>query len=52
MIEVDENKLTCGTITLIGQDLGIEGYEPDEWMKDINKYNDYVDKVVEKLKRR
>ena len=39
MILIDENKLTNGTITLIGSDLGIEGFDPDSWMKDMNEYN-------------
>ena len=32
MIQLDEMKLTYGTICMIGYDLGIEGYDPDEWM--------------------
>lgn len=50
MIQLNEMKLTCGTICMIGYDLGIEGYDFDEWMQDINKYNEYVNKVIEVLK--
>ena len=49
MILVDENKLTLQTIAMIGEDLGIEGYDPNKWMVDIKTYDEYVDKVVDYL---
>lgn len=43
MIVLDEEKLTYGTISMIGQDLGVE------WEQ--ISLEDYVDKVIEKLKQ-
>ena len=43
MILIDENKLTYGTLDMIGQDYGIEGNSLYD--------EDYADKVVEACKK-
>ena len=40
MILIDETKLTYGTLSMIGQDCGIKGFNPFEM-------EDYAEKVVE-----
>ena len=49
MIQIDEKKLTVGTLSMIGYDLGIMS-DSDELVKDISKYYEYIDKVVETLR--
>lgn len=44
MMVLDEEKLTYGTISMIGQDLGVE-WEPHE---NIEEYADRVIKVIQK----
>lgn len=50
MILIDETKLTNGTIGMIGYDLGIEGYNVNDWFKNIKSFDEYTDKVIEILR--
>lgn len=49
MIQIDEKKLTNGTLSMIGYDLGIVS-DPNVWIEDISKYQEDIDKVVEMLR--
>lgn len=50
MILIDETKLTNGTIGMIGQDLGIEGHNVNDWFRNIESFDEYIDKVIKILR--
>lgn len=47
MIQIDENKLKCGTIAMIGEDLGYY-YNYNEFIEE--DYDNYIKMIVNKLK--
>lgn len=48
MLLIDENKLTVGVISLIGQCYGME-YDYDNFDEDT--YDEYIDEIVQKLQQ-